>query len=111
MAMRCADVAAICKEETATTAIFFVFSRRGCEEEAGHVRRSLQLLSRRRTEARKIIRHGRWTTRPSRRWIRRMTAYNYSREVSRRTAGLLPQYKTLVEDLFKKRTGESLLRY
>ena len=103
-AMRCADVARDLQRRDLLPAIFFVFSRRGCEEEAGRVGRSLQLLSEEEeTEARKIIRA--WAL--DNEAVASLDSENdriqlLTRGVAAHHAGLLPQYKTLVEDLFKR---------
>ena len=103
-AMRCADVARDLQRRDLLPAIFFVFSRRGCEEEAKRVGSSLQLLSEEEeTEARQIIQ--KWAL--DNEAVASLDSENdriqlLTRGVAAHHAGLLPQYKTLVEDLFKK---------
>jgi superfamily II RNA helicase len=103
-AMRCADVARDLQRRDLLPAIFFVFSRRGCEEEAKRVGSSLQLLTREEeVEARSIIQ--KWAL--DNEAVASLDSENervqlLTRGVAAHHAGLLPQYKNLVEDLFKK---------
>ncbi|EGB03043.1 hypothetical protein AURANDRAFT_12569, partial [Aureococcus anophagefferens] len=83
-------------------AIFFVFSRKGCENEAAHCG-SLQLLDvDEETRARKRIRA--WALENedvARLDSERERVDLLTRGVAAHHAGLLPQYKTLVEELFR----------
>lgn len=103
-AMRCATVARDLQKRDLLPAIFFVFSRRGCEEEAKRVGAELQLLNvAEETEARALVRA--WALEHE--TVALLDSEGpriqlLTRGVAAHHAGLLPQYKALVEDLFKR---------
>ena len=103
-AMRCADVARDLQRRDLLPAIFFVFSRRGCEEEAKREEFTTATHTRRRGGG--ALYHtnlGAGQSRPFATLDSEMERVQLlTRGVAAHHAGLLPQYKTLVEDLFKR---------
>ena len=102
-AMRCADVARDLQRRDLLPAIFFVFSRRGCEEEAKRVGSSLQLLTREEEGRRAIIQNlgagqrGRRDVDSENERVQLLT-----RGVAATTPASCRSTRLLVEDLFKR---------
>ena len=96
-AMRCADVAR--DSEARLTTGYIRRLLEGLSRKKQKAGSSLQLLTREESW-RRVYHSELGLDEPVGRWTRRVIAFNYSREASLLTAGLL-QYKTLVEDAFK----------